>query len=250
MANPLDGKVALVTGASSGIGEATAIALAREGAAVAVSARRADRLAGLVQRIEAAGGKAMAVPGDVADEATAKLAVEQTVKQLGRIDILVNNAGIIRPGGVENADTEMWRYVMDVNFMSALYTSSAAVTHMRDQGGGQIINVTSNAGRRPAAVFGCYSPSKYALTSMSEGMRQELAKYNIRVSIVAPGATATEVAESIDEPNVREFMRNHTHKEDAMLPEDVASAILFIATLPPRANVSDMYIRPTTDINS
>lgn len=248
MAGTLAGRVALVTGASSGIGEGAALALAEAGAAVAVAARRADRLEALVKRIEAAGGKALALPGDVVEEAVAKDAVAQTVTHFGRLDILVNSAGIIQAGGVENANTEQWRRVIDVNLLGTLYTCTAAIGPMRAQGGGDIINISSTAGRRAAAPFGPYSASKFGLTGMTEGMRQEVGKYGIRVCIVEPGATTTEVADSITDPNYRKAMREHVDKEGAMKPEDVAAAIVFVVSLPRRANVSEILIRPTIDV--
>lgn len=248
MTRPLAGKVALVTGASSGIGEAAAVALAASGAAVAVSARRADRLRDLVRRIEAAGGKAIALPGDVTDESVAKRIVADTVSQFGRLDILVNSAGMIQAGGgVEHADLAEWRRVLDLNLLASLYTCHAAIGPMRAQGGGDIINVSSTAGRRAVSRFNPYATSKNALNAMTEGMRQEVGGYGIRVCTLEPGATTTEVAESITDPAYRDAMRDHVSKEGAMKPEDVAAAIVFVVTLPPRANVSEMLIRPTID---
>lgn len=247
MKKPLAGRAALVTGASSGIGEATAVALASAGATVAVSARRADRLRDLVGRIEAAGGTAHALPGDVTDEATATGIVTDTARRCGRLDILVNSAGIVRPGGVENADTEEWRQVIAVNLLATLYTCRAAIGPMRAQGSGDIINISSTAGRRAAGLFGPYSTSKFGLNAMSEGMRQEVGRYGIRVCVIEPGATTTEVAESIPDPGYRRFMHDHVHQEGAMQPEDVAAAIVFVASLPGRANVSELLIRPTND---
>lgn len=248
MAGTLAGRVALVTGASSGIGESVAIALAEAGASVAVAARRVERLAALVTRIETTGVKALALPGDVVDEHVAKGMVAQTVQHFGRLDILVNSAGIIQAGTVENANIEQWRRVIDVNLLGSLYTCSAAIAPMRAQGGGDIINVSSVAGRRAAAAFGPYSTSKFGLTGMTEGLRQEAGKYGIRVCIVEPGATTTEVADSIADPNFRKAMQAHVGKEGAMKPEDVAAAIVFVVSLPRRANVSELLIRPTIDV--
>lgn len=243
----LSGRVALVTGASSGIGESGAMALAAAGATVALSARRADRLESLVQKITASGGNAIALPGDVADEAVAKSVVAETVRRLSRLDILVNSAGIIQPGSIEHADTEQWRRVLDVNLLGSLYTCQAAIGPMRAQGGGDIINISSTAGRRAAARFSSYTASKFGLTAMTESLRQEVGGYGIRVCIIEPGATTTEVAESIADPTVRDAMRKHIGKEGAMQPEDIAAAILFVVSLPPRANVSELLIRPTID---
>jgi NADP-dependent 3-hydroxy acid dehydrogenase YdfG len=247
MAATLSGRVALITGASSGIGEGAALALAAAGAQVAVSARRADRLENLVERIVAAGGKAIALPGDVAQEAVAKSVVADTIERLGRLDILVNSAGVIQAGGIQDADAAEWRRVMEINLMATLYTCSAAIAHMRARGSGDIINISSTAGRRASAVFGPYSASKFALTSMTEGLRQEVGSYGIRVCIVEPGATTTEVSEGLTDPKFREAIRQHVNKAGAMKPQDVADAIVFVVSLPPRANVSELLIRPTID---
>ena len=200
-----------------------------------------------MQKIEAAGGKALSLPGDVADEAVARNIVAQTVKHFGRIDILVNSAGVIQAGGVENADTEEWRRVIAINLLATLYTCTAAIGHMRAQGGGDIINVSSIAGRRAASIFGPYSTSKFGLNGMTEGMRQEVGKHGIRVCIVEPGATTTEVAQSMSDPKFRKSIHEHVNKEGAMKPEDVAAAIVFVVSLPPRANISELLIRPTID---
>ena len=244
----LAGRVALVTGASAGIGEAAALALAAAGATVAVVARREDRLKALVQKIEAADGKAIALPGDVASEAVAKGAVAEALQRLGRLDILVNSAGLIQSGNVENSDTAHWRQLLEVNLLASLYTSQAAITAMRAQGGGDIINISSTAGRRASGAFPAYSASKFGLTAMNEAMRQEVGRYGIRVCIIEPGATATEVAEGIADPAVRSAMRQHISKDGALMPQDVAAAIIFVLSLPPRANISQLMIRPTIDV--
>jgi NADP-dependent 3-hydroxy acid dehydrogenase YdfG len=243
----LAGKIALVTGASSGIGAAAAVALGAAGATVAVVARRADRLDGLVSQIKSAGGNALALPGDVTDEKVAEGVVTETLSRFGRLDILVNSAGIIDAGGVENAVTEQYRRVLDINLMASLYTSRAVIGPMRAQGGGDIINISSIAGRRAAALFNAYSASKFALTAMTEALRQEVARHGIRVCIIEPGATTTEVSAGVSDPTSRKFIAAHVSKEGAMKPEDVAAAIVFVAALPPRANVSELLIRPTSD---
>ncbi len=243
----LSERVALVTGASSGIGEAIALALATAGVTVAVSARRADRLDALAARIEAAGGRTAVFPGDVADEAIASRIVAAAAERFGRLDILVNSAGVIQAGGVENADLAQWRSVIDINLMAILYTCRAAIGPLRAQGGGDIVNISSTAGRRAAGIFGAYSTSKFGLTGMTEGLRQEVGKYGIRVAIIEPGATSTEVSEAVTDPNTRKFMREHINKEGAMKPEDVAEAVVFVVSLPRRANVSQLLIRPTID---
>ena len=247
MTGALAGRVALITGASAGIGEAGALALAAAGATVAVAARRRERLEALVKRIEAAGGQALAQPGDVTRPEDATRIVEDTVRRLGRIDILVNNAGINQYGGIEDADFAEWRQVIDTNLMSAVYTCKAAIPPMRAQGAGDIINISSTAARRTGPHFNAYCASKFGLWAMTEGMRQEVAKYGIRVCNIEPGFTSTEIAESMSDPTWKDFMHKHVHQEGAMKPEDVAAAIVFVASLPPRANVPEMQIRPTID---
>ena len=247
VAGALSGRSALVTGASSGIGEATALALAAAGAAVAVSARRVERLDALVERIAAAGGQAIAVPGDVAREADAARAVEDTVHRLGRIDILVNSAGVNEAGGVERLELDKWRQVIDINLMGTLYCCKAAIGPMKAQGGGDIVNISSTSGRRAAAAFAAYSTSKFGLTGLTESLRQEVGGAGIRVCIIEPGATSTEIAESISDPVMRQVIRDHVGKEGAMAASDIADAVLFVVSLPPRANVSQMLIRPTID---
>jgi len=247
MTASLQGKVALVTGASSGIGEAIAVALAEAGATVAVSARRADRLQALVQRIETAGGKALPLPGDMTVEAEALKAVADTVAELGRIDILVNSAGIMQAGGIENCDLDEYRRVMDINLFATLYCCKAAVSHMLAQGGGDIVNISSLAGRKGGPMTSAYSASKHAVNSMTDGMRQELGNRNIRVSVLMPGATTTEVAENISNPEWRTAIRAHVSKEGAVLPSEIGATVAFMLSLPRRVNISEISVRPTID---
>jgi NADP-dependent 3-hydroxy acid dehydrogenase YdfG len=243
----LAGKVALVTGASSGIGEGAALALAAAGAAVAVSGRRSERLSALVAKIEGAGGTAVALPGDVAVEADATKSVADTVAQFGRIDILVNSAGVNEAGGVESLSLDQWRRVIDINLYGTLYTCKAAVPRMKAQGSGDIIDISSTSGRRAAGLFGPYSTSKFGVTGLTEGLRQEVGQAGIRVSIIEPGATESEIADSITDPKWRDMIKAHVSKEGAMKASDIAETILFIVGLPRRANVSQILIRPTID---
>lgn len=247
MSGHLAGRIALVTGASSGIGEATALALAEAGASVGISARRADRLTALAGRIEAMGGKALVLPGDLTLEQEAIRTVEETVARLGRIDILVNSAGIMDFGGIENCNTDQYRRVFDINLFSPLYTAAAAVRHMRAQGEGDIITISSLAARKSGPGTNAYSASKHAVNSMTDAMRQELGGHNIRVTTLMPGATSTEISNSVSDPNMRQMMEAHVGKEGAVLPAQIAETILFILTLPRNVNISEICVRPTID---
>ena len=247
MPQSLAGKVALVTGASSGIGRGIALELAKAGAAVALAARRADRLAELVGEIESLGGRALALTGDMAVGKEASKAVDDTVAQLGRIDILINSAGIMRMGGIEGASLEEFRQVFEINVFGTLYACAAAVPHMLAQGGGDIVNMTSLAARKGGAATNAYSSSKHAAHAMSDGMRQELGNRNIRVMEYLPGATASEVGDSIPDPNFRKFMQSHVSKEGSIKPSEVGEVVVFMLAMPRHVNISEISVRPTTD---
>jgi NADP-dependent 3-hydroxy acid dehydrogenase YdfG len=247
MSSALEGKIALVTGASSGIGEGTALALAAAGATVALSARRADRLEELVRRIQGSGGKALALPCDVTLEAEAIKSVEDTVSRLGRIDILINSAGVMQTGGIENCNLDEYRRVFDINLYATLYTCKAAVPHMLTQGGGDIINISSLAARKGAPHTNAYAASKHALNSMTDLMRREVGDRNIRVCSLMPGATRSEVGDHISDPKWREVIQAHVSKDGAVLPSEVGDTVIFILSLPRRVNISEICIRPTID---
>lgn len=247
MKTDLQGKVALITGASSGIGEGIAIALAEAGAAVVVAARRKERLMALVERIEAAGGKALALPADMTVEAEAIGVVEESVARLGRIDILINSAGIMQAGGIENCDLEEYRRVFDINLYATLYCCKAAVPHMLAQGSGDIVNISSLAGRKVGALMSAYASSKHALNAMTDAMRQELGDRNIRVSVLMPGATTTEVGDNVSDPEWRKKIQAHVSKEGAVLPAEIGATLVFMLSLPRRVNISEISVRPTLD---
>src|SRR3954462_11674771 len=200
----LDGKVAAVTGASSGIGEATALALAAEGAAVALGARREDRLRDLANRIESDGGRALPIEVDVGDESSARSFVERTASELGSFDILVNNAGVMLLGPIEGTDTEQWRRMVDVNVLGLLYCTHAALPLMRAGGGGDIVNLSSVAGRFARAGSGVYNLTKFGVNAFSEALRQEVIDARIRVIVVEPGYVETELQEQNENPTVLE----------------------------------------------
>src|SRR5216683_698067 len=194
MSIDLSGQVVAVTGASSGIGEATALACARAGAAVALAARRADRIDALAARITEDGGRAIAVPTDVGDEGQAREFVQRAQAELGRLDVLVNNAGVMLLGPIENAPTEEWRRMIHANLFGVLYCTHAALPLMREQGSGHIINISSVAGRVATAGAGVYNLTKFGVGAFSEALRQEAVPMGVRVTLVEPGAVATELA--------------------------------------------------------
>jgi len=223
------------------------MALAAAGAIVVVVARRAERLNGLVQRIEAAGGKALAMAGDVGEEETATRVVDEAVKRFGRLDVLVNSAGAIDANNVEHADLAEWRRLIEVNLLASLYTCHAAVAPMKAQGGGNIINIGSLACRTTSPVFNAYATSKFGLNAMTDGLRQEVGPQGIRVCMIAPGPTKTEVAEGISDPGIRKSIREYTYQDGALDPKDVANAVMFVVTAPPHVNISELFIRATRD---
>jgi NADP-dependent 3-hydroxy acid dehydrogenase YdfG len=244
----LDGKVAVITGASSGIGEATAEALAAEGASVVAAARRGDQLSELVERIKENGGKALSVGCDVTDEEQAHGLIRQATEELGRVDILVNNAGVMQLSKIESGLSDEWRRMFEVNVLGLLYVTDAAVQAMKEQGSGHLINISSVAGRKSGPFRGAYSGSKFAVNAISEALRVELLEYNIRVTTVEPGAVATELPDHITDEEAREGMSGILSGE-ILQPEDIASAIIYAVTRPERMSVSEILIRPTEQAN-
>lgn len=246
MAGPLDGRVAAITGASSGIGEATAVALAGAGAAVALGARRTDRIESLAKRIEDEGGKAVAIEVDVGDEAQARSFVERAHSELGGLHALINNAGVMLLGPVEGADTEEWRRMVDVNILGLLYCTHAAIGLIRDSGGGDIVNVSSVAGRSATAGAGVYNFTKFGVTGFSEALRQEALHSKIRVTCVEPGFVATELQGHNKNPIVQqgvEKMRDQIG--DVLEAQDIANAVLYAVSQPPHVSINEMLVRPT-----
>ena len=243
---PLEGRVAAVTGASSGIGEATAIALAKAGASVALGARRLDRLEDLAARINADGGTAVAIECNVADEESAHGFVNGAAEQLGRLDILVNNAGVMLLGPIEGADTDEWRQMIEVNLLGLLYCTQAAMPHLRDGGHGHVVNVSSVAGRSASAGVGVYNATKWGVTGFSEALRQEAAHSKIRVTCVEPGLVATELQGHNKNPVVIQTLdKMIADIGDVLQPEDIADAIMHAVTAPARVSVNEVLIRPS-----
>src|SRR5215211_3255219 len=235
MAN-LDGKVAVVTGASSGIGEATAEALAAEGAAVVVAARREERLDELVGRIENSGGRTLAVSCDVTDEGQAHALIQRAEEEFGRVDILVNNAGVMLLSKVGKGLSDQWRQMFEVNVLGLLYATDAAVEVMKRQGSGHIVNVSSVAGRKTRPTSGVYSGTKFAVNAISEALRQELLEDGIRITMVEPGAVATELTDHITDEEVREGLKQRN--VEPLQSEDIANAIAYAVSQPQRVSVN------------
>jgi NADP-dependent 3-hydroxy acid dehydrogenase YdfG len=250
MPDRLDGTVALVTGASSGIGEATALALAEQGASVALAARRADRLAALATKIRDNGGTAFVLEADITDEGQARAAVERTVEEFGRLDTLVNNAGVMLLGPAVGAPLEEWQRMVQTNLLGVLYCAHAALPHLLDaaqQGPRQVadlVNVSSVAGRVPRNGSGVYNATKHGVGAFSEALRQEVTQRHVRVSLVEPGAVDTELA-SHNRPEIQEGMRQRFATIERLHATDIADAITYIVTRPRRMAVNEMLIRPT-----
>jgi NADP-dependent 3-hydroxy acid dehydrogenase YdfG len=250
MGERLEGTVALVTGASSGIGAAAALALAAQGAAVAVAARRRDRLEALAEEIRGAGGTALVVEADITDPAQARDAVERTVAGLGRLDTLVNNAGLMLIGPVEQAPVEEWERMVQLNVNGVLYCARAALPHLlraAEEGPRRVadmVNVSSTAGRFPRAGTAVYNATKHALTGFSEALRQEVTRRHLRVSLVEPGATRTELV-SHNRAEVRDTLAPLLQGTELLHAEDIADAIAYIVTRPRRVAVNEMLVRPT-----
>jgi NADP-dependent 3-hydroxy acid dehydrogenase YdfG len=244
----LEGTVALVTGASSGIGAATAAVLAGRGAAVALAARRRDRLEELAAEIRSRGGTALVLECDVTDQEQAAAAVERTATELGRLDTLVNNAGVMLLGPAAGAPLAEWQQMVELNVLGLLYSAHAALPHLvRAAAGGprqvaDMVNISSVAGRFARNGNGVYALTKFGVGAFSESLRQELAGQYVRVSLVEPGATATELA-SHNRPEVLEGIRSQFGQR--MEAGDIADAISYIVTRPRHVAVNEMLIRPT-----
>jgi NADP-dependent 3-hydroxy acid dehydrogenase YdfG len=243
----LAGTTALVTGASSGIGEATAIALAAQGATVALVARRKDRLEALAERI---GDAALVVEADVAQQADAERAVAETVARFGRLDTLVNNAGVMLLGPVDGAPVEEWQRMVDVNVMGLLYCTHAALPHLLQAAQdaprqvADVVNISSVAGRHAREGSGVYNATKFGVGAFSESLRQEVTRRHVRVSLVEPGAVSTELA-GHNRPEVLESLRKRFADMERLQSEDIADAISYVVTRPRHVAINELLVRPT-----
>jgi len=246
MEKTLQGKVVAITGASSGIGEATAALLAEAGAAVSLGARRADRLEALAKQIQAGGGKALAIETDITQESEAQGFIERTKKELGRLDVLVNNAGVMLLGPVIGADTNEWRRMVEVNILGLLYCTHAALPIMLEQGGGDIVNVSSVAGRQAAPGAAVYNFTKFGVCGFSEALRQEANRGKVRVTVIEPGFVDTELQGHSSHPMIAPAVEKMKAEIGEVLKaEDIARGILYAVSQPPHVSVNEVLIRPT-----
>ncbi|WP_242054015.1 SDR family NAD(P)-dependent oxidoreductase [Nostoc sp. FACHB-888] len=224
MIGKLDGKVAIITGASAGIGEATAITLAAEGAKVVIAARRSDRLEVLAKRIESSGGQALPIVTDITDETQANNLIHKANAALGQVDILVNNAGVALTGNIHGGNTSDWRRMFDVNVFGLLYATHAVLPIFKAQGRGHIVNISSVAGRIARAGVGIYNATKWGVNAISESLRQEVLQDNIRVTIIERGLVETEINNHVTDPVAKKNVEERIKAIAPLQSEDIARA--------------------------
>jgi NADP-dependent 3-hydroxy acid dehydrogenase YdfG len=250
MADRLDGTVALVTGASSGIGAATALELAGLGAAVSLVARRSDRLEDLATAIRGQGGTALVLKADITDEPQAREVVDRTADELGRLDTLVNNAGVMLLGPVADAPMSEWQRMININLLGLLYCTHAALPRLLDAVGtsprrvADIVNISSVAGRTTHSGSAVYNATKHGVGAFTEALRQEVTRQYLRVSVVEPGAVETELV-SHNRPEVRDGLEARFREQERMQASDIAEVVSFIVTRPRRTAVNEVLVRPT-----
>ena len=243
MNNNIEGKVVVITGASSGLGEATARLLSAQGASVVLGARRVNRLQSLADELTASGGKVLAIPTDVTHYEQVKKLVDAAVQTYGRIDVMINNAGLMPQSPIERLKIDEWNRMIDVNIKGVLYGIAAALPYMKQQKAGHIINVSSVAGHKVGPGFAVYAATKHAVRALSEGLRQEVKPYNIRTTVISPGAVATELPKTTTEPDVAEKVSKAY--EIAIPAESFARAVAFAVSQPEDVDVNEILFRPT-----
>ena len=242
----LKDKIAIVTGASSGIGRATALSLAKAGAKVAIAARRTQRLEELQKEITKIGTECIVVPCDVTNRKDCQALIDAAIKKWNHIDILINNAGIMPLSFVKNLKVDEWEQMVDVNIKGVLFCTASVITHMINQNSGHIVNISSIAGRIVFPSGSVYCATKYAVRAFSEGLRQELSARNkIRVTTIEPGIVATELTNTITDKSLEAFVKQSKEIE-ALQAEDIANSIMFALESPLRMNVNEITVRPTT----
>ena len=242
----LKGKVAVITGASSGIGEATSIALAKEGVKVVVGARRMERLEKLQKEIESLGGEIYISKLDVTNKEECQSIVSKAIEKWGSVDFLINNAGLMPLSFIKSLKFDEWDQMIDVNIKGVLYSTAAVVPHMKEKKSGHIVNISSVAGRIVFPAGSVYCATKHAVTAFSEGLRQELsARYKIKVTTIEPGVVDTELTNTITDDSLKGFVEN-VKKMENLKAEDIANSILFALDSPDRMNVNEILVRPTS----
>lgn len=244
MTSNIDGKVVVITGASSGLGEATAQLLSDQGATVVLGARRADRIQALASEIAGKGGKALAVPTDVTRADQVQALVEAAVEAFSRVDVMVNNAGLMPQAPLERLTVDEWDRMIDVNIKGVLYGIAAALPHMQRQKAGHFVNVSSVAGHKVGPGFAVYAATKHAVRALSEGLRQEVKPYNIRTTVISPGAVATELPNSVTDPAVAERIRAF-YDQVAIPAESFARTVAFAIGQPDEVDINEILFRPT-----
>lgn len=244
MSNNIEGKVVVITGASSGLGEATARLLSAQGATVVLGARRVERIQSLADELTKNGGKALAIATDVTQHEQVKHLVDSAVETYGRIDVILNNAGLMPHSPLERLKLDDWNQMIDVNIKGVLYGIAAALPHMKQQKSGQIINVSSVAGHKVRPGSAVYAATKAAVLMLSEGLRQEVKPYNIRTTVISPGAVATELPNSITEPDIAENVKKLY--ERAIPADSFARAIVFAMSQPEDVDINEILFRPTS----
>ncbi len=239
-------KVAIITGASSGIGYATALALSKAGAKVAIGARRVDRLEELAKKISADGGEVFYQKLDVTQRSECENFAKAVLEKWGSIDILVNNAGLMPLSLFKSLKVDEWDRMIDVNIKGVLYSTASVILHMKEKKSGHIVNLSSVAGRTVFPTGTVYCATKHAITAFSEGLRQEFsARSNIRVTSIEPGVVSTELTDTITDESLQGFIEN-AKKMEALQAKDIANAILYAVESPSHVNVNEVLIRPTT----
>lgn len=242
----LQNKVAVITGASSGIGRATALALSKSGAKIAIGARRTDRLSELEEEIKKNGGEVYSQKLDVTDNEQCKSFIENVIKKWNSVDILVNNAGLMPLSFIKKLKINEWDQMIDVNIKGVMYCTAAVVPHMLEKKAGHIVNISSVAGRVVFPAGSVYCGTKHFVTAFSEGLRQELSiRSNIRITCIEPGVVATELTNTITDESLQAFVEN-TKKMQALQANDIANAIVYAVESPVHVNVNEILIRPTT----
>ena len=246
MGNNIEGKVVVITGASSGLGEATARHLSQLGATVVLGARRLDRIEALARELAAQdgrAGKAIAVQTDVTKSGQVKKLVESAVAAYGRIDVMINNAGLMPHSPLERLKIDDWDRMIDVNIKGVLYSIAAALPYMQAQKSGHIINVSSVAGHKVRPGSAVYAATKHAVRALSEGLRQEVKPYNIRTTVISPGAVATELPNSITEADVAASVKKIY--EVAIPADSFARAVVYAMSQPDDIDINEILFRPT-----